>query len=229
VKLRTRNFSDESNQSVSLTTIPVELLIRILPSELSNTEHFFSIIYLGNMSTLPRFIPSFQRGFVNTVIIVCLINSCQNQFVSAFQPLISVFNERQSVSNAVRCLKFSVFAKSGKNFLQNDIQSSKGASGDVRLKTRKKMQSTRVSRPLPVTDEELANHVSSMYTHGSTGVVRQVMKKRERIEKRASEPRDSLDTEQRDYLRMLDKHLTLVLNADYQPLSVLPLSSRGLF
>jgi hypothetical protein len=176
------------------------------------------------MSTLPRFIPSFQRGFVNTVIIVCLINSCQNQFVSAFQPLISVFNERQSVSNAVRCLKFSVFAKSGKNFLQNDIQSSKGASGDVRLKTRKKMQSTRVSRPLPVTDEELANHVSSMYTHGSTGVVRQVMKKRERIEKRASEPRDSLDTEQRDYLRMLDKHLTLVLNADYQPLSVLPLS-----
>lgn len=177
-----------------------------------------------NMDEIRRLILDVNRSvLVNAILIIgFLINSYQNHCVGAFQSLTSVLNTRHSVSTAERSLIF--YAKSGKKFFQNDSQSSKGASGDVKLKTRRKIRSKGVSRPLPITDEELAHHVSSMYTHGTTGVARQVMKKRERIEKVASQPRDSLDKEQRDYLRMLDKHLTLVLNADYQPLSVLPLS-----
>jgi hypothetical protein len=174
------------------------------------------------MTSLLGLIPNVHRGFVNAIVIGFLVNSFQNHCVGAFQSLASALNARQNVSNTDNYI--NLYAKHGKSFVQNDLQSSNGATSDVKIKSRRKMHSKRVSKPLPVTDEVLANHVSNMYTHGTTGVIRQLQKKRERIEKSASEPRDSLDKEQRDYLRMLDKHLTLVLNADYQPLSVLPLS-----
>lgn len=82
-----------------------------------------------------------------------------------------------------------------------------------------------------ISEEELANHVSSMYIHGPGGIFNNMVKKRERREKIRNNGDDShhganqvLDQEYEEFLRKLDRHPALVLNADYQPLSVLPLS-----
>lgn len=60
--------------------------------------------------------------------------------------------------------------------------------------------------------EHLAHHVAHQYLHGSGGVLRQISQK--------SEQRD----EQSSFLRKLDLHPALLLNADYQPMNKLPLS-----
>jgi hypothetical protein len=60
--------------------------------------------------------------------------------------------------------------------------------------------------------QELAHHVAHQYLHGSGGVFRQTSAK--------SEQRD----EQTSFLRKLDRHPALLLNADYQPMNKLPLS-----
>ena len=79
-----------------------------------------------------------------------------------------------------------------------------------------------------ISDEELAHHVSSLYIHGPGGVFSEVTKKRERRELRkyhmdtttASSGsiyrKSALEEEYEKYLRKLDRHPALVLNADYQ-------------
>jgi 5-methylcytosine-specific restriction endonuclease McrA len=78
--------------------------------------------------------------------------------------------------------------------------------------------------PVPVSGDELANHVSSMYIDGSGGKMRQVEIKRKRQESESDLRINGSLAEQRAYVYKLDSHPALVLNADYQPLSVLPLS-----
>lgn len=145
----------------------------------------------------------------------------RNLFVDSFQPS-NVNNQRIRRVNFSR--QFARDAKSGKKFIQNEPRSDAVASvGDVYVKKRKKMKKRVSCTPSPVSDEELAHHVSSMYSNGSSGVMSQLAKKRERIEMCSKESHND-DDENQQYLKKLDRHLTLVLNADYQPLSVLPLS-----
>jgi len=73
----------------------------------------------------------------------------------------------------------------------------------------------RKRREQPVSEQQVANHVAHKYLHGSGGALRQSSIKSNR---RLTE------TEQGDYLKMLDRHPALLLNADYQPMSSLPLS-----
>eukprot|EP00551_Chaetoceros_affinis_P009534 CAMPEP_0203672448 /NCGR_PEP_ID=MMETSP0090-20130426/8481_1 /ASSEMBLY_ACC=CAM_ASM_001088 /TAXON_ID=426623 /ORGANISM="Chaetoceros affinis, Strain CCMP159" /LENGTH=297 /DNA_ID=CAMNT_0050537767 /DNA_START=497 /DNA_END=1390 /DNA_ORIENTATION=+ len=80
----------------------------------------------------------------------------------------------------------------------------------------------------PLSMDELALHVSNQYVSGAGGIFKQADAKRKRVEAasllngRADGNEDH--KEQVEYLRKLDRHPALVLNADYQPLSVLPLS-----
>lgn len=76
----------------------------------------------------------------------------------------------------------------------------------------------------PVDSDELAQHVSSMYMRGPGGKMRQVDFKRKRMEASSKLEVDMTEKEHRDYMHKLDRHPALVLNADFQPLSVLPLS-----
>ena len=73
----------------------------------------------------------------------------------------------------------------------------------------------RKRREQPVSEEQVADHVARKYLHGSGGVLRQSAIKSSR---RISE------SDQAKYLKMLDRHPALLLNADYQPMSSLPLS-----
>lgn len=83
----------------------------------------------------------------------------------------------------------------------------------------------------PLTPEELALHVSSEYITGPGGLFKTADAKRKRqlsssvanLVGGASSSSSSIK-EQVEYLKKLDRHPALVLNADYQPLSVLPLS-----
>jgi len=76
----------------------------------------------------------------------------------------------------------------------------------------------------PINDDELAQHVSSMYMRGPGGKMRQVDIKRKRMEAASNLDVDMTEREHRAYMSKLDRHPALVLNADFQPLSVLPLS-----
>lgn len=69
-----------------------------------------------------------------------------------------------------------------------------------------------------VTEDEIAHHVSSMYVNGPGGYLKEASMKREK----QSSSFD--DKEYLKFLQKLDRHPALVLNADYQALSVLPLS-----
>mmetsp|Transcript_89 Transcript_89/g.138 ORF Transcript_89/g.138 Transcript_89/m.138 type:complete len:328 (-) Transcript_89:146-1129(-) len=101
------------------------------------------------------------------------------------------------------------------------------AAPPKRKKRRKKMkrqkrisQLDQKNRSDDISDDDLAHHVSSMYITGPGGMLNDAAKKRERFEEFTS----SFDQDHTDVLKKLDKHPALVLNADYQPLSVLPLS-----
>ncbi len=80
---------------------------------------------------------------------------------------------------------------------------------------RKKMKGKRGSSQMdsphkknkPASDDELADHVSSMYITGPGGFMKEAAIKREK---------DKFDNERMDFLKKLDRHPTLVLNADYQ-------------
>lgn len=105
----------------------------------------------------------------------------------------------------------------------------------------------------PLSKEELAEHVSNEYMHGSGGMLRDLDRKRSDFESKyrkrpshnnnkgtptssSSSTQQSVvpTTEQKvtcghnddfaEAIRNLDRHPALVLNADYQPLSNLPLS-----
>lgn len=94
-------------------------------------------------------------------------------------------------------------------------------------KVRRRLRSspTNMKAGAPLSSEEIANHVSSRYLHGPGGTVNLIDAKRNRLkESNSIFENDPAHQEQINYLRKLDQHLALVLNADYQPLSVLPLS-----
>lgn len=66
-----------------------------------------------------------------------------------------------------------------------------------------------------LTERELSSHVHDVYTHGPGGIMRVQEERRQRL---------AAISEQNDYLKKLDSHPALVLNADYAPMSYLPLS-----
>lgn len=72
-----------------------------------------------------------------------------------------------------------------------------------------------------VTDnrQEIANHIAKEYSRGVKGI-RAAEARLKILEQFQSEE----SQRQREYLKMLERHPTLVLNADYQPLNHLPLS-----
>lgn len=72
---------------------------------------------------------------------------------------------------------------------------------------------------------ELATHVSHNFLHGPNGFFKETHAKRQRLqEDNHVFGSDPSHVHQLQYLRELDRHPALVLNADYQPLSILPLS-----
>ena len=83
----------------------------------------------------------------------------------------------------------------------------------IRHKNRKKIKRKQRLETGPCTADEIALHVSSQYVSGSGGILKQINERR----KREDVIKGVLcDTEQEEYLKKLDRHPALVLNADYQ-------------
>jgi len=70
-----------------------------------------------------------------------------------------------------------------------------------------------------LSEQELQNHVHDIYLNGHGGLLRS----KELCRQRLDSPTDTLQ-EHGEYLKKLDRHPALVLNADYAPISYLPLS-----
>ena len=85
-------------------------------------------------------------------------------------------------------------------------------------KTKTKMRrNTAVMKNGPLNEEELALHVSSQYVAGPGGLFKQVDARRKRQEKASIfSSEENCNMEQVEYLKKLDRHPALVLNADYQ-------------
>jgi 5-methylcytosine-specific restriction endonuclease McrA len=71
----------------------------------------------------------------------------------------------------------------------------------------------RKRREQTVSEQQVAHHVAHQYLHGSGGALR-----------RQAHLSNSTSRQRADNLKMLDRHPALLLNADYQPMSSLPLS-----
>ncbi len=86
-----------------------------------------------------------------------------------------------------------------------------------KMRTRKNKNTAAIKHG-PLNDkEELAMHVSSQYVAGPGGLFKQVDARRKRQEKASIfRNEDHCNLEQVEYLRKLDGHPALVLNADYQ-------------
>lgn len=69
-----------------------------------------------------------------------------------------------------------------------------------------------------ISEEQVAHHVAHRYLHGSGGALRQAQI---RSNRRLT---DTTGESQSSFLKKLDRHPALLLNADYQPMSSLPLS-----
>jgi 5-methylcytosine-specific restriction endonuclease McrA len=95
-----------------------------------------------------------------------------------------------------------------------------------RKKTRtKRTEQKKFQEKGPVSSDEIASHVSSKYISGNGGKLHRMKEKRKRqVASSLSYETDPQHMDHVAYLRKLDRHPALVLNADYQPLSVLPLS-----
>jgi len=78
------------------------------------------------------------------------------------------------------------------------------------------------------TETDLIDHIYNEYSFRDNGEFKTIRKRTNRSEKAALKSRMEMGNPQHqihvDYLKLLNKHPTLVLNADYQPLSYLPLS-----
>mmetsp|Transcript_2021 Transcript_2021/g.3901 ORF Transcript_2021/g.3901 Transcript_2021/m.3901 type:complete len:370 (-) Transcript_2021:630-1739(-) len=76
----------------------------------------------------------------------------------------------------------------------------------------------------PMTEQELADHVSSLYIHGPGGVLRP----RRTAQHQRQQQQEEEDLQQHEFesssTRNLDRYPALLLNADYKPMSYLPLS-----
>jgi len=85
------------------------------------------------------------------------------------------------------------------------------------------LETNSYGKPLPKSD--VGHHVAKQYITGPGSVLRDKASRRDRMETQNNIVKeDSSHKEQMQYLRMLDRHPALVLNADYQPMSLLPLS-----
>ena len=82
------------------------------------------------------------------------------------------------------------------------VKSKKAVASKKKKKKRQPVQ--------PISDTELVDHVSNLYIYGPGGVLRDTT--------------TTPESETSDFLKKLDRHPALVLNADYQPMSILPLS-----
>ncbi len=80
-----------------------------------------------------------------------------------------------------------------------------------------------------INDDELAQHVSSMYMRGPGGKMRQVDIKRKRMEAASNLDVDMTEREHRAYMSKLDRHPALVLNADFQVCSIISFLVFGAF
>jgi 5-methylcytosine-specific restriction endonuclease McrA len=85
----------------------------------------------------------------------------------------------------------------------------------------------------PLTEQDLADHVSHLYTHGPGGTLRETERRRQRQQYELDLRQQTLlreetaartEEEHLATLRKLDHHPALLLNADFQPMSYLPLS-----
>lgn len=83
---------------------------------------------------------------------------------------------------------------------------------------RVKMQRNAGMKSGPCTEDELALHVISEYVSGRGGIFNQIDARRRREEASGLFRENSVESnkEQVDYLKKLDRHPALVLNADYQ-------------
>lgn len=79
----------------------------------------------------------------------------------------------------------------------------------------------------PISRQELAEHVTSEYIHGKNGLARFNQQLQQFAQTSAVSAQQQQQQQQRvpdDETKCLDHHPALVLNADFQPLSYLPLS-----
>ena len=115
--------------------------------------------------------------------------------------------------------------------------SSGGASLPTRptseLFRRKKIRAKKNKKSMdptgrPVTEEHIIHHVASKYVTGPGGVLFTSEMKRKKMEDESTASTlfgmDPTESSYSDFLKKLDRHPALVLNANYQPLSILPLS-----
>lgn len=90
---------------------------------------------------------------------------------------------------------------------------------------KKRKPSTDSASTKLVTELDVAQHVSSQYLNGGGGFLSNSNARRKRMEKSHEMfVTDPSHKKHAEYLKKLDRHPALVLNADYQPLSLLPLS-----
>lgn len=81
---------------------------------------------------------------------------------------------------------------------------------------------------VPISDEDFIDHVSGVYMYGPNGALGDHSKKRrtkpQQQQQQQHPPAIAQHEEEESRGKQLDRHPALVLNADYQPLSYLPLS-----
>jgi len=96
-------------------------------------------------------------------------------------------------------------------------------------KNKTKVRKAKARRPSPsgpLNEREMAHHVASQYVNGPKGLVRMAQLRWDKVEpsSSSSEHDKGRIKDHLDYVKILDRHPALVLNADYQPLTCLPLS-----
>jgi len=89
----------------------------------------------------------------------------------------------------------------------------------------KKLQPGNTGRSSPLSSDDLATHIASQYISGPGAVFGDMVSNREGPSSSSSfYQADPSDENHISHMKMLDRHPSLVLNADYNPLSSLPLS-----
>ena len=153
-------------------------------------------------------------------------------------------------SNDIRLIEFvgvassSLLAAAGSSAHQRDAPISSSSSSKRTKKSSKKKKGRRktTSDRGPISPQDLADHVSTMYIHGPGGKLRETEDRRHRRQNEMHQQQSlafastttapgtkmTIDWKQQEEqlasIRKLDRHPALLLNADYQPMSWLPLS-----
>jgi len=171
--------------------------------------------------------------------VVALKSVLFSHFVLAFIPQQSLrsgeeINSPHCGDPVVRLSSFSDDSYCHDNMADNDFSTGNSATLAKRKNKHQKRKSHAQKRSktgstgkLLLSGDELATYVTSQYSSesGSGDILLDAGMRKKRQE--ASSTYYQADSRHQDhiaYLKMLDRHPTLVLNADYQPLSALPLS-----